>query len=732
MKTLLILKGVMGSGKSTFVQENNLENYTISPDELRKLYGGIDVDINGKDCIPFNINPTIFKALFEMVEFRMKKGSFIVIDAMHLTNDLINVYRDLAKKYKYSVYVKVFDLTLNELLDRNNKREILKRLDTSIIEKNFNKFDKKVPSWCKEINNVSEILDFYTYNADNYKDIKVIGDLQGCYSVLKENVTFNDDTLYIFVGDFFDRGIENDKVYVLLKEIYKNDNVILLEGNHERHLFDYVYGNEIRSTEFLTNTLVQLLTVDKESVLKKYLKDIYKRTRQLLKLEFNGKKYLISHTGVTGIYKDILLYNTNDFIRGVGGYDIEIGELYTNNIHLYNDYKQIHGHRHCENAENSICLEDKVEFGGNLRVYHIEKDNETLLEYKNDVFSKEIVVDSRKFKTTNEEINKLFTKTKLLKVKEHPHNLVSINFKKDVFYKKQWNEVTEKARGLYVDKNTGDVKIKGYQKFFNIDEIEKNKIENLDKLEYPIYTYEKANGFLGLVSVVNDELILASKSTIDSKYVDYFRSILDKVPYVKKQLFDLSKKYNCTFTFEVIHNEDDTHIVDYQNKNFLVLLDAIENKFEKGYNKEFSDKIINLVDIPFDNEYITKKLQMKTINNYSELLEFIDVVDNTDNAEGVVLVDSNNYMVKLKNKWYTKWKMVRSFIESLLKNPNLDYDTTFIKEYFNATIKRCENEEYKKEFSLLLEQIYDILEKDNFIQLKEYKNVKNFREKLGI
>ncbi len=48
-------------------------------------------------------------------------------------------------------------------------------------------------------------------DANKYKDIKVIGDVQGCYTVLMEALSdFNPETLYIFAGDLLDRGIEND------------------------------------------------------------------------------------------------------------------------------------------------------------------------------------------------------------------------------------------------------------------------------------------------------------------------------------------------------------------------------------------------------------------------------------------------------------------------------------------------------------------------------------------
>ena len=35
MRKLFILRGAMASGKSTFIKENNLDDYTLNPDKIR-------------------------------------------------------------------------------------------------------------------------------------------------------------------------------------------------------------------------------------------------------------------------------------------------------------------------------------------------------------------------------------------------------------------------------------------------------------------------------------------------------------------------------------------------------------------------------------------------------------------------------------------------------------------------------------------------------------------------
>lgn len=51
MKTLLLLRGAPGAGKSTFIKENNLEQYTLEADKFRTLISSPELDVSGK----FNI-----------------------------------------------------------------------------------------------------------------------------------------------------------------------------------------------------------------------------------------------------------------------------------------------------------------------------------------------------------------------------------------------------------------------------------------------------------------------------------------------------------------------------------------------------------------------------------------------------------------------------------------------------------------------------------------------------
>ena len=51
MRTIYILRGAPGSGKSTWIKENNLEQYTLSADNIRLMYQSPVLNTSGNFVI---------------------------------------------------------------------------------------------------------------------------------------------------------------------------------------------------------------------------------------------------------------------------------------------------------------------------------------------------------------------------------------------------------------------------------------------------------------------------------------------------------------------------------------------------------------------------------------------------------------------------------------------------------------------------------------------------------
>ena len=676
MRTLLLLRGIQASGKSTWIKENNLEPYTLSADNIRLNIANPVLTEDGSYEISQKYNKVTWELLYKYLEMRMQNGDFTIIDATHSDLKLLNKYKDLANTYKYTMYCLEFDVPLEEALKRNKERDNYKYVPERVIERTYEtiKNNEKLPSALKKIESIDEIINFYTADVNQYEKVVIIGDIHSCAEPLKEALKdFNEETLYIFVGDYFDRGIQPVETFNIMLDLLEKPNVILIEGNHEeKSMKKFIYDEEKYTKSFEETTLLPLLKEYDVDYVRASLKKIYKKLRQCFAFEFRGKKFLCTHGGLPLVPK-LTLVSAKEMIHGVGKYETEIGEIYSENYKkgLCQGFIQVHGHRGVNDGQFSYCLEDRVEFGGELKVLTI--DNEGKIKktgIKNSVYNKGLklpmsgAVEKVEFNTANELINEMI-RHQFINVKECEHNLISLNFNREAFNKKKWNDLTIKARGLFVDKESGEVKIRSYNKFFNFGERHVNLGYLKKYATYPIRAFKKYNGFLGLASVVNNEIVLTSKSVTSGKYKDIFQDIWDKVESEVRELLKKTMiENNCTAVFEVVSPEYDPHIIKY-DKEHLYLLDFIENKLDldtHNIDLEFSENLMKKVE--FSSNLLTKKEELTRLENYDELYNFLAEKEKSlEEFEGYVLCDNSGFMFKFKLPYYNLWKTRRAWLE---------------------------------------------------------------------
>ena len=134
MRNLFILRGVPGSGKSTWVKENELDSYTISADTLRLMYQSPVTNIDGTRTISQNHDNEVWKMVLNLMERRMQNGELIIVDATHYKSVLINKYKDLIAKYRYRVYVVDFSDVSEEELKKRNKERGFRAVPEEVID----------------------------------------------------------------------------------------------------------------------------------------------------------------------------------------------------------------------------------------------------------------------------------------------------------------------------------------------------------------------------------------------------------------------------------------------------------------------------------------------------------------------------------------------------------------------------------------------------------------------
>lgn len=681
MRILLLLRGSAGCGKSTWIEKNGLKPYTLSADDIRLLCQSPVMQIDGKDGISQNNEKIVWKTLFNLLETRMQRGEFTVIDATNSKTVEMNRYKEMCSTYRYRIYCVDFtDIPIEETKRRNANREPLKRVPDESIDKMYSRFaTQKIPSGIKVIKpNELDSIWMKMFDMSEYKKVHHIGDIHGCNTALQKYISDNggikDDEFYIFTGDYIDRGIENAQVIEFLISIMYKKNVLMLEGNHEKWLWIWANGGCGKSKEFELNTRQVL---ENTKIDKKMVRQLYRKLGQCAYYKYGKNIYLVTHAGLSTIPENLSFVATDQMINGVGSYkDSETVANSFCHITLDNCY-QIHGHRNTKQLPVKVNdrvynLEGQVEFGGYLRCVQVDKNGICTVETKNDVFKK-IDIQREQSVVNNSVADVIIALRGNRYIQEKKFgNISSFNFTNKAFYDKVWDEQTEKARGLYIDTVKGKVVARAYDKFFNVNERAETKFDMLQyKLKFPVTAYIKENGFLGIVSYneYKDDLFIASKSTINSQFAEWLREILyskissDNIVEMKNYI----KENNVSFIFECVDMKHDPHIIEYP-ENELYLLDIVHNDMD--FSKYEYDEMCNIAN----RLGLTHKEKAFEIANwqvffdwYYEILEE-DYEYNGRKIEGFVIEDSAGFMTKLKLTYYHFWKFMRAVSHEAIRN----------------------------------------------------------------
>ena len=680
MRALVLMRGAPGCGKSTYIKEHNLEQYALSADVIRTMYQSPVMLTNGNLGISQDNETEVWKTLFKILEARMMRGEFVIIDATNSKTRDMTRYKDMAQTYRYRIYCIDFtDVPIDVCKQRNRMREEYKWVPETQLENIYSRFDNQpIPSGIKVIKDINEVW-FHPLDFSEYKKIHHIGDIHGCYTALNEYLKdgLKDDELYIFCGDYIDRGIENVEVLKFLFSIMDKKNVILLEGNHERWLWYWAHGLEAKSREFerITKRQLESANVDPKDV-----RMLYRRLGQCAYYTYHGKTVFVCHAGISKLPENITLIATEQMIRGVGRYSEykQVAEAFDNNTP--NNTYQIFGHRNTECSpiqltDRCFSLEGRVEFGGCLRVVTLDEDGFNGIEVKNGVF-KPVEAEEQEEKTEfkNKSIGDLVNRMRESKyVMERKFgNISSFNFTRDAFYSDKWNNETMHARGLFIDIPNEKVAARSYNKFFAVNEQKDTRFDILQfKFKFPVSAYVKENGFLGIVSydASKDDFFISSKSTPTGEFSDYLRDMFDKVVEDKAGLKEYIKDNDVSFVFECVDIVNDPHIIKY-DKSHLYLLDIIKNDMD--FSKLPYDEMVKVAD-RFKLEHKTLAKVMSTWDEFRDWYVEINQEDylyNGKHIEGFVVEDTANFMVKVKLDYYKFWKHMRSVMDEVFRTGN--------------------------------------------------------------
>jgi predicted kinase len=449
-------------------------------------------------------------------------------------------------------------------------------------------------------------------------------------------------------------------------------------------IFDQEYRiHKLKNTSILTCQILFFSDIDYIRV-----SSFIHKLHPMFYATMNSQKIFISHAGITDTPN--ILTAEASLIRGVGGYEdvAEVGATFEKNAP---DAIQIHGHRNMLNlpiqyTNNGFNLNGDVELGQrSVRIFAsgmIETTEVSACPETMDFYRARQIKLAQKFKAkklTPEEEGRgfiqLFQDHKYIDVKMVQEKTAAINFTRKAFEKGIWDNITTKARGLFIglsDEHSAPTDLhivaRGFQKFFNLGERHGFELRDIRNLAFPLKMYEKANGFLGLLAVdtrpENPVWFCASKTTTTGSFAVLFQKMIK--PGLTPELQEKIKEDNVTLVWEVIDPIKDPHIEKYHHKE-LVLLGAIKNQLD--YEDADLDELQKYVDLmqPIPDVIVRIKRLETIANTFNDFwikateADSIDMFD-PNGIEGFVVEDSSEErnFFKIKTKWYTFWKRHRS------------------------------------------------------------------------
>lgn len=232
-----------------------------------------------------------------------------------------------------------------------------------------------------------------------------------------------------------------------------------------------------------------------------------------------------------------------------------------------------------------------------------------------------------------QELNKR-VEQKLISVQQHDTlPLLVWNYTQTCQFNNAWDEYTMMCRGLITDLD-GNIVSRPFKKFFNINETEETKIENLPTTQPAVYT--KYDGSLGILYFDGDKPCIATRGSFNSDQAKWATEWIQAKMLSKSDFLE-----RFTYLFEIIYPENRI-VVDYGGAKTLILLAVIETS--TGKENFYPDAEAEILGF--------QCAQRKSFDSVLKIVEACDTLDGND--EGFVLHYENGLRVKIKGREYVR------------------------------------------------------------------------------
>lgn len=624
MKTLVILVGPPGSGKTTYCDQN-LKGYTrISQDDQGKS-GHVDV---------FN------KAL-------ERGDEFIVVDRMNQDRSQRSRYIYPASTQGYHIKIVWLNADRSVCIKRCKERKghpTLANDDTKSIECAidffFNYF--KMPSK-REANEIVVIgSSFFVPVKDLTEEIGsrrhiIVGDIHGCLDELQEllaQLSFDEkEDVLICVGDLVDRG---PKVRETLEYVMSLPRFYCARGNHDDKCVRYFQGTKVKITHGLTTTIESYggkMPIETIDFLRKLPFILKTPSGYVVHAGFNPEMTPEEQGRADCIY-----------MRHFGGssyFDEKGGRLWYK-LWPQDAPRVFFGHIPDPagyETHNIVSLDGGCVFGHYLKAFD-SKDG--VVHYVNAKKQYSVSEYHKAAGTSNEALREReeYLVAGLLRSDRSDDDKLAIyTYTDQCVYDRAWDDITRNSRGHIYNLETGERVACAMPKFFNLGENEEYSIEKLpwgDGYE----VYEKVDGWLGVLYRQDGKFKVASRGSFHSEGAQWATNFVQTV--------DLSFiPDEATICFEII-NPQQKIILDYKGLETLMVLCAYDRHTGEEYPRVLVEEWAARAKLP-----IVKKFEL-TIHDCLRLQK------EAKEQEGFVIRFKDGRRVKVKMEWYCQIAKIMS------------------------------------------------------------------------
>ncbi|WP_171814923.1 AAA family ATPase [Halothece sp. PCC 7418] len=644
--SLVILSGPSGSGKSTVcgqIAKDYHPSLILSSDALREQCYGSRPTCEGESPQPVD-DRLIFQIMEEITHSRLREGLTTFIDATMLNDQTRGDFIKIAQKLDCSYQVLIFDVSDEELHQRNRSRKRI--VPSAVLEKQIRRHQKasRYPHLTSDYFEIT--IDPYSISDDIKLD--VIGDIHGMtqeldqlltamgYQWVEEKLMHSEDPQrrVLFLGDLVDRGYDSIGVLRRVMKAVSSGHYCVL-GNHDLNLLRGLQEEKKPRSLSTQKTLHEILTqCDKKEI--KIITHFLKRLPPY---------YIHQHT--VYVHADIEWFDPyltpkQHLIRGFSKLDQphDTDQVYKTLFERGdNSYQLVRGHIPPTGKRSNLidspvsALEAGQALGGELVGLTATGDLAT--------------VDCSHYCYSPNHALLEGLKNKNIKNKEEGY-LSIYRYNAKVFYHNLWHTSPYllMARGLVLGLG-GEIVQRPFDKIFNYGE---NKTyPPLDKI---ITASEKINGFLIAITKhpYQEGLLYTTTGSLSGTHVDMGKE-MSKPHYGSLIKYLLNK--NQTLLFEVIHPED-SHPIPSENYG-IYLIGCREKTSGYCFTEEELDELGNKLEIPRPKHFQASLAEVLKLSNQVEI-------------EGYVIRDQDQYLCKVKTPYYLTLKFLSRLSEKKIKH----------------------------------------------------------------